>query len=71
MRRPTLKVVEYKHSKTVRWVIEGIRVKGRRPTGRKVAQVRKLRDKGVSLKEVAERFGISVSSTFREKRKSK
>jgi integrase len=30
MRRPTLKVVEYKHSKTGRWVIEGIRVQGKR-----------------------------------------
>src|ERR1700693_2417752 len=30
MRRPTLRVVEYKHSKTARWVIEGIRVKGKR-----------------------------------------
>ena len=30
MRRPNLKVVEYKHSKTARWVIEGIRVNGKR-----------------------------------------
>jgi transcriptional regulator with XRE-family HTH domain len=43
----------------------GYRTKpGTLPDG-KVAQVRKLRDKGVSLKEVAERFGISVSSVSR------
>lgn len=30
MRRPTLRVVEYHHSITARWVIEGIREKGKR-----------------------------------------
>jgi hypothetical protein len=30
MRRPTLRIVEYRHSATAKYVIEGVRVNGKR-----------------------------------------